>query len=182
MKMHRLAALALSLWGTLVLGQGTIYESKGASGPVFSDRPSPGAKEVALPPPNVVAPEVPPPTQPAAPAAVEQAPHYKKLAIASPASGDTIWTNTGAFDIQVELVPALRESDRIEIKLDGAVLRRAFRSSAISITEEDWQAAAAEDVEHTLQAAVVDGKGAILAESPVVRFYAHRATKKRRAR
>lgn len=182
MRTHRLAALALSIWAPLALGQGSIYESQGASGPVFSDRPSPGAKEVVLPPPNVVSSEVLAPPQQVPAPHPEQGPVYRKLAIAAPANGDTIWTNTGAFDVQVELVPALRDGDRIEVKLDGTVLPRAFRSGAIGVTEEDWQLAAAENVEHTLQVAVLDAKGTVVAESSVVRFYAHRATREHRRR
>jgi len=79
-------------------------------------------------------------------------------------------------------VPALRDGDRVQIKFDGTLLQRAFRSTAISLTESDWQLAAAENVEHTLQAAVVDGTGAVLVESPVVSFYVHRATIQRRRR
>jgi hypothetical protein len=182
MKTHQLVALALSFWASLALGQGAIYESQGTSGPVFSDRPSPGARELVLPPPNVVAPEVLAPAQPTSPPPADDTPVYKKVAIASPANGDTIWSNTGAFDVQVTVAPALRDGDRIGIKLDGTVLPRSFRSGAVSLTEEDWQLAAAENVEHTLQAAVLDAKGAVLAESSVVSFYAHRTARKRRFR
>ena len=179
---RRLAAVVLSFSGTIALGQGTIYESRGASGPVFSDRPSPGATEIVVSPPNVVSSEVLAPPQQVPAPHPEQGPVYRKLAIAAPANGDTIWTNTGAFDVQVEVVPALRDGDRVEVKLDGTVLPRAFRSGAIGVTEEDWQLAAAENVEHTLQVAVLDAKGTVVAESSVVRFYALRATREHRRR
>jgi len=182
MKTRPLAGLVLSFWGALALGQGAIYESQGQSGPVFSDRPSPGATQVILPPPNVIEPERLAPAQPATPTPADQAPLYEKLAIASPANGDTVRTNTGEFDVQVNIVPALRDGDRIQVKFDGTLLQRAFRSTAISLTESDWQLAAAENVEHTLQAAVVDGTGVVLVESPVVSFYVHRATIQRRRR
>jgi hypothetical protein len=175
------AAWVLVLWGTLAFGQGAIYESQGPSGPVFSDQPSPGATQVILPPPNVIAPEQWAPAQPTSPPAqADHRPFYRSLGISSPANGDTIHTNTGAFDVQVDIVPTLRDGDRIELKLDGTPLQRLFRSGAISVTESDWQAAAAEDVQHSLQAAVVSGDGGVLVESPVVSFYAHRATVKRR--
>jgi hypothetical protein len=171
-----LVALTLSLWCTLAAGQHPIYESQGPSGPVFSDQPSPGAREVILPPPNVVVvPPLPPPETDATAPADPPAP-YTALAIASPAEGDTIHTNTGAFDVTLKIAPFLRDGDRIELKLDGTVLRRAFRSTAISVTEDDWQSAAAENVQHTLQAAILDQNGNLIVESPVVSFYAHRAT------
>ena len=43
-----------------------VYMTRGEKGPVFSDKPLPGAKEVTLPPLNVVAP--PPQVQAATPA------------------------------------------------------------------------------------------------------------------
>ena len=46
--------LLLALCSALAAAQTTIYESQDKAGPVFSDQPSPGAKELSLPPPNVM--------------------------------------------------------------------------------------------------------------------------------
>ncbi len=169
-----IVAAALAAHAVVALAQGAIYESKDKAGPVFSDKPSPGASVVDLPPPNVIqspqiAPASPPPAVAAAP--------YRSLAIVSPASEGTVHTNTGAFDVSARAVPALRGGDRIRLSLDGKRLASSFRSVNLRIEESDWlQAAGAERADHTLQIAIVDKQGAVLIESAPVRFYVHRAT------
>ena len=149
----------------------TVYESKDAAGPVFSDRPSPGAVPVQLPPPNVVSP---PPMQPApAPATpAAAAPAYRRLAIVRPAAQDMVHSNTGAFDISARLSPRLRPEDRVRVLIDGNPVPTLFRSTSIRISEQDWRAAATGDSgEHTLQLAVVDADGRPWIESEALRFY-----------
>lgn len=173
-----LVALALSLLPTLAAAQSTVYESKDKAGPVFSDRPSTGAKQIELGPANVI--QTTPVPQQATPAAT--APYYTALAISTPENGGTIQSNTGAFDVSVQLQPALRSAsgDRIMVRLDGRPLKRRFNSVRIGVTEADWQSAAnADNVEHTLQAVIVDKGGAVLIESAPVKFYAHRAVRAR---
>lgn len=175
-----LGAVLFAIGSTLVSAQGPVYESKDKAGPVFSDQPSPGAKPVELGPPNVIQ-TTPPPKQPA-PAAVP-APYYTTLTISSPENGGSIHTNTGAFDVNVQLQPALRTArgDRIEARLDGRALPRRFSSANFGITEADWQKSASPDnPEHTLQVVIRDKAGAVLIESAPVKFYAHRATRPHR--
>jgi hypothetical protein len=117
------------------------------------------------------------------PAPATTAPYYTALAISSPENGGTIHSNTGAFDVSVQLQPALRTArgDRIEARLDGRALARRFNSAKFGITEADWQKSASPDnVEHTLQVVILDKAGAVLIESAPVRFFAHRATRARR--
>jgi hypothetical protein len=176
MNIRIVAAILLATWSALCAAQGTVYESKDNAGrPVYSDQPSPGAKPIQVSPPNLI--QGLPPQAPA-PAAVALAPYYASLAIASPADGDTIHTNTGEFDISVEAFPALRAAngDRIRVKLDGTMLASSYQSGNISLTESDWQAAA-ENVEHTLQAAIIDSRGAVLIESAPVKIFVHRASR-----
>ena len=114
-----LLATLLALCSTLATAQGTVYESKDRAGPVFSDAPSSGAKSLELPPLSVIqepqAPPQPPPAQTVAPAP------YSGLTIVAPANEGTIHTNTGAFDLHVQIQPALRisDGDAIIVKLDG---------------------------------------------------------------
>jgi len=175
------SVLLAAAWCATCAAQGTVYESKDKAGPVFSDQPSPGAKPVDLPPPNVVGPQRTPKAQPAPVAA---APKYSSLAIASPADEGTIHTNTGEFDLRVRSVPALRAKagDRYRVTLDGNPLAKAYGSSKIRISEADWQAAAGSDTKHMLQVAVVGPAGATLIQSAPISFYAHRATVRKQQR
>jgi len=158
----------------ICLGSGGGYESKGKDGPVFSDQPSSGAKPLDLPPLNVI--EQPSPqfqVPDAAPAP------YSQLTIVSPADGSTIHTNTGAFDMQLQVSPGLRVSrgDTLRVKLDGNPLTQGYTDLAIRITEADWASAATTDNDqHSLQAAIISNKyGSVLIESAPVRFFAQRA-------
>ena len=167
-------ALLTALGSALALAQTTVYESKDKAGPVFTDKPSPGAAVVTLPPPNVVAGPKPAPVVPPPPVV---APPYRSLFIASPANEGTVHSNTGEIELSARLNPALRPNDRLRIRLDGQLLPASFRSTRLRITAADWQAAAnASSAEHTVQLAVLDAQGAVLIESAPVRFYVHRAS------
>lgn len=168
----------LALCSTLATAQGAVYESKDKAGPVFSDRPSSGAKPVELPPLSVI-PE--PPALPQAPQAPTVAPApYSMLTILAPANEGTIHTNTGAFDMHLQIEPSLRISngDAIIVKLDGNQLVQGYHGSVIHIKPADWaRAATTDNIEHSLQVAIIDQTGAVMIESAPVRFYAHRAVK-----
>lgn len=151
-----------------------VYESHDKAGPVFSDRPAPGATRIELTAPNVI--DTPQPAAlPSTPAAAP--PPYRSLAIASPAGGATIHSNTGSFQVVARAVPSLRAGagDRFQLKLDGHVLARDYGASTIQLSASDWDGAAAESTAHTLQLAVIDAQGRVLIESAPVTFYVHRA-------
>jgi len=171
-------ALLAAAWCAPCAAQGTVYESKDKAGPVYSDRPSPGAKPVELAPPNVIqTPKAPAPR----PASATPAPNYSSLAITSPADEGTVHTNTGQFDVVLQSVPALRAKagDRYRVTLDGNVLAKPYQTRTIRISDADWQAAAGTDAKHTLQVAIVGPAGATLIQSAPISFYAHRATVRR---
>ena len=169
-----LAACTLAPWAQ------TVYESKDNAGPVFSDKPSPGATQVQLEQPNVVN------TQQSGQSQAQQqqqqqqptaaAPPYRRLVILRPANQDALHSNDGAFGISAQLSPPLRPNDRIRVLIDGNLVPTVFRTANPRITANDWQAAALGDRgEHTLQLAVVDANGVPAIQSPVVSFYLHRA-------
>jgi hypothetical protein len=160
--------------------QDKIYESTGQGGvPEFSDRPTPGATPVELPPANVI--DTAPPAVQAAPAR-ETLAVYAQLAILFPAEQGTLHTNTGAFDLRVAVQPALGNGDAFVVTLDGTALPGRYTSPDIAVTEQDFQAAAADDVQHRLQVAVVDTAGNVLIAAGPVSFYVHRATVRQQAR
>lgn len=149
----------------------TVYESKDKAGPVFSDRPSPGAVPVELAPPNVVSTPAAKPA-PAAPAAAASAPAYRRLVIVRPAEQDMVHSNNGAFDVRATLSPALRPGDRVRVLIDGNLLPTTYRSTSLHISENNWRSSAVGDSgEHTLQLAVVGSDGTPWIESAPVRFY-----------
>ena len=174
MRFRLATALVLTLSCALAAAQTRVYESKDKTGPVFSDQPSPGARELTLPAANVMQGNAPAPQQAAPPQGL---PVYRLLNILSPESKGTVHSNTGAFDVRVQAAPELRAGDRIRVRLDGNLIGRDFQSTAISLTDADWQAAASSsNIEHTLQVAIVDKDGKLLIESSPVSFYARRTT------
>ncbi len=173
-----LAAAVLSVWWVAVAAQDKIYESTQKSGiPEFSGQPTPGSTEITLPPPNVID-TAQPPGQPQAPPQ-EVFTGYSQLAILFPAEQGTMHTNTGAFDVQVALQPALNAGDVFVVTLDGTALSGRYASADIPVTEQDFQSAATDDVQHQLQVAVVDAGGNVLITAGPVSFYVHRATARR---
>ena len=150
----------------------TVYESKDNEGPVFSDTPTPGAQPIDLPPPNVIDTGSPPQqqagSQPAAPA-------YTAFTLLSPENGGTIHTNPGQFQISLALTPSLQGGNAISISLDGTQLPTLRYSLQFDITQEEWESAAAANVQHMLQASVRDRSGNTLIAATPVQFYVHRA-------
>ena len=85
-------------------------------------------------------------------------------------------TNTGAFDVKVAVQPALNAGDVFVVALDGTALPGRYTSGDIAVTEQDFQSAATDNVQHQLQVAVVDAGGNVLITAGPVSFYVHRAT------
>ena len=175
-----LLPIALGALWSAAAAQAQIYESKDKSGaPVFSDTPSPGSKDVTLPAPNIS--DAPMPSvQRQAPAT----PAYSELSIVSPSLGGTLHTNTGEFDVKVNLSPALNSNrgDRFVVKLDGTTLPGRYTSPTIEVTSQDFAAAATENVQHQLDVSVVDKNGKILIAASPLTFYIQGAGVHRRSR
>jgi len=169
-QMIRTASLLLLLLPAIALAQ--VYECPGQDGPVFTNTPCPGGKRMDLGPPNVIDTGNPPQqagaTQPAVSA-------YTSLAIISPENGGTIHTNTGQFQVSLDLAPALQGGNAVSVSLDGTQLPTLRYSLQFDITPEEWESAAAANVEHMLQASVVDRSGNTLIAATPVQFYVHRA-------
>jgi len=150
-----------------------VYESRDRAGPVFSDVPSPGARELQLPPANLMDSSAATPLPASPPAAAA----YTSVQITQPADGGTVHSNTGQFAVALALEPPLRpeRGDAIAVRLDGAVLPDRRTTLQFDVTADEWQMAARDQVEHTLEVAVVDRAGEALLVSAPVRFYVHRA-------
>jgi len=160
------------LVATLAAAQ-PVYESRDRAGPVFSDMPAPGAREVHLPPANVMDSPAATPLPASPPAAAA----YANLQITQPEDGGTVHSNTGQFSVALALEPPLRpeQGDALVVRLDGTVLPHRRSTLQFDVTVDEWQMAARDQVEHTLEVAVVDRAGKPLLVAAPVRFYVHRA-------
>lgn len=175
--MRTIPFLLLAMWvATTATGQ-AVYESRDQAGPVFSDLPSQGAREVPLPPLNIMSSPPAPPTEPA-PVAAPVA--YTALSIIQPQDGGTIHSNTGRIAVQVAIEPALRvrHGDALAVRLDNTVLPTVRSSLQFAISPKEWHNAAADTVEHQLEVAVVGRSGQTLITSSPIHFYVHRATRR----
>ena len=174
---RKVLPLLICLLPAVVLAQ-TVYESKDKEGPVFSDTPSPGAQPVDLPPPNVI--DTPTPAQ--QPVSQAVAPDYTSITILSPQDQSTLHTNTGRFQVSLALAPALQSGNAISVSLDGTTLPTLRYSLQFDIKPNEWQSAAADNVLHRLQVAVVDDSGNMLISADPVQFYVHRAFRRQQKR
>lgn len=175
MRMRILLAVVVATLATAALAQ-PVYESKDRAGPVFSDQPTPGAREVDLPPLNVMDPVTAPPAQQQpSPGSIA----YREFVVVEPADGGTVHTNTGQFTVRCRLDPALQsgQGDAIVVRLDGTLLPTTRTSPEFDISSDEWQLAAVDSVEHQLQLSVVDPSGQVRIVAPVVGFYVHRAVR-----
>jgi hypothetical protein len=166
-------AFALLIFLSSALAHAQVYECPSQYGaPTFQDTPCPGGKRMDLGPPNVIDTNAPAPQQ-----AVSQSTTsaYTGFSIVSPEDGGTIHTNTGEFTVGLALTPALQGGNGISVSLDGTQLPTLRYSLQFDITQEEWESAAAANVQHLLQASVVDRSGNILIDATPVQFYVHRA-------
>jgi hypothetical protein len=164
-------ALLIFLSPALACAQ-VVYQCPGQEGPVFSDTPCPGGKRMDLGPPNVIDTNAPAPQQAATRAASSS---YTAFTIMSPENGGTVHTNTGQFAVSLALTPSLQGGNAISMSLDGTQLPSLRYSLQFDITQDEWESAAAANVQHLLQASVVDRAGNTLIGATPVQFYAHRA-------
>ena len=168
-------AIVLAALPGSAAAQAQIYESKEKSGvPVFSDTPSPGSKEVTLPPPNIS--DAPMPSVDAQMPAPSGA--YSQLSIVSPGAEGTVHSNTGAFTINVSVNPELNSDrgDRFLVRLDGNTLPRRYATPTIDVTTDDLGTVGlADNIEHRLEVSIVDSGGTVLIAATPVNFYLRRA-------
>ena len=94
-----------------------VYMTRGEKGPIFSDKPAPGAREVTLQPLTVVAPpkESGPTASATSSAAINDsqkpetaAATYRSFSVVSPENGGSVAANTAFFEVRVAVDPALQ--------------------------------------------------------------------------
>ena len=178
----------LLLPGAALQAQG-VYVTPGANGPVFSDKPQPGAREVTLPPLNVVAP---PPRPVATPAAQEGAKDevkdgakdairpaavlfdYRAFSIVQPENDGSVLANTALFEVRVAVDPPLQlgEGHAFAVSIDGRRVGQRFTANEFMIPPEFWGDVVAPPGQRLqLDAAIVDGDGRELRKADPVSFF-----------
>ena len=184
-------AIALALvWPAAAAWAQGVYKTPGAPGqaPVFSDKPLPGAREVSLPPLNVIeSPSetqavptkgVPGESRPAthAPAA----PAYRRLAIVFPENDGSVVANTAVFEVRLAVDPVLQigAGHAFTVSLNGQGVGRRFTATEFMIPPEFWgDTLPPPNQRMQLDAAIVDREGKVLLQAAPVSFYLRHASR-----
>ena len=192
--MKTLWVLVILLQCPALQAQG-VYVTPGANGPVFSDKPQPGAREVTLPPLNVVAP----PPRVATPAAQpgvrteatesvrpEAAPFaYRTFSIVQPENDGSMLANTALFEVRVAVDPPLQigAGHAFAVSIDGRAVGQRFTASEFIIPPEFWGNVVPPPGQRLqLDAAIVDGDGRTLSQAGPVYFFMRYAPSQNRPR
>jgi hypothetical protein len=184
-----MAMLAVSLQGAPASAQG-VYVTHGQNGPVFSDKPQSGAKEVTLQPLNVMAaPKAAPSSasRASAPAAstlpapgkadeqraVAARANYLSLVIVAPENEGSVIANTGMFEVRLASDPPLQLGDghAYMVSINGRPLGQRFTTTELMIPPEFWGGSVPMNQFAQLDASLVDGSGNVLIRATPVRFF-----------
>jgi hypothetical protein len=93
---------------------------------------------------------------------------YQQLAIIQPATGSTVRSNEQTLMVVTSLEPSLRAGHLMALYLDGTAVGPGVPGTSVELH-------GIVRGRHSLQAKVVDAKGEVIIESPVVNFYLRQA-------
>ena len=145
-----------------------VYQSTGPDGStVFSDQPSPMAREIDinLPPVATPAPAQPVPVPASTPDADEdEEVVYTTLRITEPADDAVHWFAEGPVKVQAQIVPPLAEGHVLVPLLNGVAQGSGVHASGFGLTGLDPNT-------YELSVVIRNGQGKDLKQSPVVRFH-----------
>ena len=174
--------VALLVQGVPAIAQG-VYVTPGANGPVFSDKPQPGAKAVDLPPINVMTPPAEVKKVPAATDAVGKAAgaplappplEYRSFSILSPEDNGSVLANTAIFEVRVSVDPALQLGERhaFMVSINGRQVGQRYTATEFMIPPEFWGDTLPPPNQRVqLDVRIVDGEGRVLKQAASVSFY-----------
>lgn len=174
-----LLALALPLCAF-----GAVYKWVGPDGNItYSDKPQPGSTELSLPKSPPAAPVSTSTTAPAAstPQGDKTPPEkkdakaaaafngYTKFSIASPANDDSVRENNGNIDVRLVTEPDWNPQwgHKVRVMVDGTPLPEMQTAATFQLKNIDRGT-------HTLQAVMLDAKGAVLISSASLTFHMRR--------
>lgn len=166
----------LLVWLGATPSQATVVYrgSDGQGATLFSDRPVPGGVRVELEPLSVVPlSRVAAPVSPATPAAAASgAPlvAYSRLHIAAPRDEETLPSGAaGNMQVQLAIEPALDETHRLRLLVDGQAMAPAIHADTLRLTN-------LERGERVLQVELLDASGEVRQRSTPVTLYVQRAS------
>ena len=196
MKTNRIAWLIATGWlasSPLLFAQG-VYVIKGENGPLFTDQPQSGAKEIQLQPLSVVpAPAYPRPVRPdsssaassPAPVVTEAKtpepvqkpalPGYEHFSIVSPEDNGSIVANGGGFSVRLSVSPPLLlgEGHAFAVSVNGRQHGQRFTSTEFTIPPSFWGGEPPPPNQHAqLDVSIVDAQGKLVMKAAPVRFIA----------
>ena len=158
----------LAVWIVLVAFplKANIYKWTDSNGNVnFSDKPHPGAEEIKIPTVQTYSvPTIPLPESPAEMVADVRVETNYNISIAQPEDQATIRNPQGSVSIVLDLTPALKQGDKIQLLIDDHPLGAPQASTFFSL--EDIKRGS-----HTLVAQVVDLQDKVIQTSNEVTFY-----------
>ena len=157
-----------------------VYVTRGEKGPVFSDRPLPGGKEVVLQPLNVMVP-VPAAAKMESPGKISDdvskkdsaVSAYRDFSIVFPENGGSVAANTAVFEVRLAVDPPLQlgEQHAFSVSINGRPVGQRFTSTEFMIPPEFWgDTLPPENQSAQLDASIVDANGSVLKKASAVRF------------
>jgi hypothetical protein len=184
--------------GTTAFAQ-TVYETRGANGPVFSDKPQAGAKAIELRPLNVIDNASltggSPAEKAGAPAAQPKSASdkagkqklagenemiaYRSFSIVFPENDGSVWANTAVFEVRVAVEPPLQlgEGHAFTVSISGKPVGQRFTATEFMIPPEFWgDQPPPPNQRMQLSATLVDRNGVVLKEAAPVQFQLRYAT------
>jgi hypothetical protein len=173
--------LALALPGFPALAQG-VYVTPGPNGPIYSDKPQPGAKEMNLKPLNVVpkteVPAAPPPAPRGEAGSDERsraaASAYRSFSVLQPEDNGSVAANTALFDVRLAVDPPLQigRGHAFVVAINGQPVGVRFTATEFTIPPEYWgDTLPPVNQQMQLDAAIIDGNGEVVQSAAPVRFF-----------
>ena len=144
-----------------------IYVWRNADGVlVFSDSPKPGAEEVEIKNPNIISSSIDTSILDINPKVIKDDYQVK---ITQPKNNATIRDNTGSVHVQGLIMPIFKQGLKIVLVLDGKPYQKPQSHSLFALRN-------IERGEHQIKMDLINNKGKVIASSPLVTFYMHRAS------
>ena len=189
---------ALALFSSALLAQG-VFVTQGKNGPLFSNVPQQGAREVQLKPLNVIEPPTMPASEPATvatPTAVKAEPktiagagagagaadndvaaYYRSFFFVYPENNGAVAASTAAFDVHLAVDPPLQleRQHAFVVAINGRRVDQRFTASEFMVPPEFWNERLPPDNQLIqLDASIVDGDDRVLKRAEPVQFYLRR--------